>query len=97
MGRYRWGATQGYQNLKNRDLTPPVMEHPNHWRLDQMLAWEDKRIARAEKEARRSRGGRSRRSRRCASSPGGAGDAAHDDAATEAAPLPSTGLMVDLA
>jgi hypothetical protein len=51
MGRYRWGATQGYQNLKNRDLTPSAMEHLNRWRLDQMLAWEDKRIARAEKEA----------------------------------------------
>jgi hypothetical protein len=48
MVRYRWRATQGYQNLKNRDRTPPTMEHPNRWRLDQMLAWEDKRIARAE-------------------------------------------------
>ncbi|WP_310964906.1 hypothetical protein [Nocardioides terrisoli] len=47
--RYGWGKTKGYQNLKNRDLVPPpVMTHPDRWRLDQLLAWEEKRIALAE-------------------------------------------------
>ena len=46
MRRYGWGKTKGYQNLKNRDLVPPpVMTHPDRWRLDQLLAWEDRRIA----------------------------------------------------
>jgi len=49
MARYGWGTTKGYQNLKNRDLVPPpVMTHPDRWRLDQMLAWEEKRMALAE-------------------------------------------------
>lgn len=43
--RYSWGKTKGYQNLKDRDLVPPpVMTHPDRWRLDQLLAWEEKRI-----------------------------------------------------
>lgn len=47
--RYDWGKTKGYQNLKDRSLVPaPVMTHPNRWRLDQLLAWEEKRIALAE-------------------------------------------------
>jgi hypothetical protein len=46
MARYGWGKTKGYQNLKNRDLIPaPVMVHPNRWRLDQLLSWEERRIA----------------------------------------------------
>lgn len=46
MRRYGWGRTKGYQNLKNRDLIPPpVVTHPDRWRLDQLLAWEDRRIA----------------------------------------------------
>lgn len=45
MARYGWGKTKGYQNLKDRDLVPPpVMTHPDRWRLDQLLAWEDRRI-----------------------------------------------------
>lgn len=45
MHRYGWGKTKGYQNLKDRDLVPPpVMTHPDRWRLDQLLAWEDHRI-----------------------------------------------------
>ncbi|MEX0429083.1 hypothetical protein AB3X52_15765 [Nocardioides sp. DS6] len=49
MARYGWGKTKGYQNLKDRTLTPPpVMTHPDRWRLDQLLAWEEKRIASAE-------------------------------------------------
>jgi hypothetical protein len=45
MARYGWGKTRGYQNLKDRDLVPPpVMTHPDRWRLDQLLAWEDRRI-----------------------------------------------------
>lgn len=45
MARYGWGKTKGYQNLKDRDLVPPpVMTHPDRWRLDQLLVWEDRRI-----------------------------------------------------
>jgi len=47
--RYDWGKTKGYQNLKDRTLVPPpVMTHPDRWRLDQLLAWEEKRMAMAE-------------------------------------------------
>jgi hypothetical protein len=47
--RYDWGKTKGYQNLKDRTLVPaPVMPHPDRWRLDQLLAWEEKRMALAE-------------------------------------------------
>lgn len=46
MRRYGWGKTKGYQNLKDRELVPPpVMRHPDRWRLDQLLAWEDRRMA----------------------------------------------------
>jgi len=49
MRRYGWGKTKGYQNLKDRELVPaPVMIHPDRWRLDQLLAWEERRMARAE-------------------------------------------------
>ncbi len=49
MVRYGWGKTKGYQNLKDRTLVPPpVMTHPDRWRLDQLLAWEEKRMALAE-------------------------------------------------
>ena len=49
MARYGWGKTRGYQHLKDRRLVPPpVMTHPDRWRLDQLLAWEEKRIALAE-------------------------------------------------
>jgi hypothetical protein len=49
MGRYGWGKTRGYQHLKDRELVPPpVMTHPDRWRLDQLLAWEEKRMALAE-------------------------------------------------
>ena len=49
MARYGWGKTKFYQNLKDRSLVPaPVMTHPDRWRLDQLLAWEEKRIALAE-------------------------------------------------
>ena len=47
--RYDWGKTKGYQNLKDRSLVPPpVVTHPDRWRLDQLLAWEEKRMALAE-------------------------------------------------
>lgn len=47
--RYDWGRTKGYQNLKNRSLVPPpVMTHPDRWRLDQFLVWEERRMATAE-------------------------------------------------
>ena len=26
-------------------MPPPVMTHPDRWRLDQLLAWEEKRMA----------------------------------------------------
>jgi hypothetical protein len=49
MARYGWGKTRGYQNLKDRELVPaPVMTHPDRWRLDQLLAWEEKRMELAE-------------------------------------------------
>lgn len=49
IGRYGWGKTRGYQYLKDRELVPPpLMTHPARWRLDQLLAWEDRRIAAAE-------------------------------------------------
>ncbi|WP_447925904.1 hypothetical protein [Georgenia muralis] len=49
LARYGWGKTKGYQNLKDRDLVPPpVMTHPDRWRLDQLLAWEERRMALAE-------------------------------------------------
>ena len=49
MARYGWGKTKGYQNLKNRDLVPPpMMTHPDRWRLDQLIAWEERRRASAE-------------------------------------------------
>ena len=49
MHRYAWGKTKGYQNLKDRELVPPpVMIHPDRWRLDQLLTWEEKRMALAE-------------------------------------------------
>jgi len=49
MQRYGWGKTRGYQNLKDRSLVPePVLIHPNRWRLDQLLAWEERRMAAAE-------------------------------------------------
>ncbi|MEO5852372.1 MAG: hypothetical protein ABIQ15_07650 [Nocardioides sp.] len=49
MRRYFWGKTKGYQNLKDRErVPPPVMAHPDRWRLDQLLAWEEKRMALAE-------------------------------------------------
>lgn len=51
MARYGWGKTKGYQNLKDRSLVPaPVMTHPDRWRLDQLLASEEKRIELAEAE-----------------------------------------------
>lgn len=47
--RYDWGKTKGYQNLKDRSLVPPpVMTHPDRWRLDQLLVWEERRMALAE-------------------------------------------------
>jgi hypothetical protein len=49
MRRYGWGKTKGYQNLKDRELVPaPVMIHPDRWRLDQLLAWEERRMEMAE-------------------------------------------------
>lgn len=54
MARYGWGKTKGYQNLKNREIVPPpVMTHPDRWRLDQLLAWEDRRIEAADAQAER--------------------------------------------
>lgn len=49
MRRYGWGKTRGYQRLRDRALVPPpVMTHPDRWRLDQLQRWEDRRIAEAE-------------------------------------------------
>jgi hypothetical protein len=44
--RYGWGRAKGYANLKDRSIIPPpVMTSPDRWRMDQLLAWEDARIA----------------------------------------------------
>lgn len=49
MRRYGWGKTRGYQHLKDRNVVPPpVVTHPDRWRLDQLIAWEDRRIAAVE-------------------------------------------------
>jgi hypothetical protein len=49
MHRYGWGKTRGYEHLKDRTMVPaPVLVHPNRWRLDQLIAWEDRRIAASE-------------------------------------------------
>lgn len=49
MRRYGWGRTKGYQNLKNREIVPPpLMTGPARWRLDQLLAQEDRLIGAAE-------------------------------------------------
>lgn len=49
MTRYSWGRRKGYQHLKDRELVPPpVMSYPDRWRVDQLLAWEEKRTALAE-------------------------------------------------
>lgn len=72
MARYSWGKTKGYQNLKDRALVPPpVMTHPDRWRLDQLLAWEEKRMELAEAPWTRSSrpGGGSRLSPTCSPNP----------------------------
>ena len=72
MARYGWGKTKGYQNLKDRELVPPpVMTHPDRWRLDQLLAWEEKRMALAEAALERSsrRTGEATPSPTCSPSP----------------------------
>ncbi|MFS0886103.1 hypothetical protein [Aeromicrobium sp. 179-A 4D2 NHS] len=47
--RYGWGKTQGYQNLKDRQMVPPpVVRHPDRWRLDQLMAWEERQMRLAE-------------------------------------------------
>lgn len=76
MARYGWGKTKGYQKLKDRELVPPpVMTHPDRWRLDQLLAWEEKRMALAEAALERSlrRTGSRRPSATCSPSQSGAG------------------------
>jgi len=45
IARYGWGKTRGHLHLKGRTLIPPpVMTHPDRWRLDQLLAWVERRI-----------------------------------------------------
>ncbi|WP_313405024.1 hypothetical protein [Aeromicrobium sp.] len=47
--RYGWGKTRGYQNLKDREMIPPpVVRHPDRWRLDQLMAWEERQLKLAE-------------------------------------------------
>jgi hypothetical protein len=39
-GAYGWGKTKCYQTVKDHELVPPpVMIHPDRWRLDKLLAW----------------------------------------------------------
>ncbi|WP_434590759.1 hypothetical protein [Brevibacterium sp. 1718] len=50
MQRYGWGQTRGYQKLKNQNLVPlPVTTRPNRWRLDHLMAWEDRIFVEAQK------------------------------------------------
>ena len=79
IARYGWGKTKGYQNLKDRSLVPaPVMTHPDRWRLDQLMAWEEKRIALAEAalEALPGPNGRSQPSPTCSRNPSDDGEPA---------------------
>lgn len=56
MQRYGWGKTRGYQNLKDQSqVPPPAVTHPDRWRLDQLMAWEERRIASAEVAGREPR------------------------------------------
>lgn len=49
LSRTGFSHDAAFQHLKNRTLIPPpVMTHPDRWHLDQLLAWEEKRIALAE-------------------------------------------------
>ncbi|GAA1761243.1 hypothetical protein GCM10009795_004590 [Nocardioides hankookensis] len=46
MHRYNWGKTRGYRNLKDRSLVPPpAVTHPDRWRLDQLMAWEERGVS----------------------------------------------------
>jgi hypothetical protein len=49
MRRYGWGKTRGYQNLKDQtQVPPPAVTHPDRWRLDQLMMWEERRVASVE-------------------------------------------------
>jgi hypothetical protein len=70
MRRYGWGKTRGYQHLRDRDLIPPpVLRHPDRWRLDQLQRWEDRRIAEAEARGRDLRSSSAERLRTSLPSP----------------------------
>lgn len=42
IARYRWGRTKGYKQLRSDDFPCPVA---GRYRLDLLMAWEDKQIA----------------------------------------------------
>lgn len=44
IARYRWGRTKGYEQLRDRDFPRPVA---GRYRLDLLMAWEDKQITEA--------------------------------------------------
>lgn len=44
IARYRWGRTKGYEQLRNGDFPRPVA---GRYRLDLLMAWEDKQITEA--------------------------------------------------
>jgi hypothetical protein len=48
MRRYGWGRPRGTRTSRIGSSPPPVMTHPDRWRLDQLLAWEERRMAPAE-------------------------------------------------
>ncbi len=41
IARYRWGRTKGYQQLRDQNFPRPVA---GRYRLDLLMAWEDKQI-----------------------------------------------------
>ena len=48
-GPLRLGQDEGLPEPQGpRPRPPPVMVHPDRWRLDQLLSWEERRIALAE-------------------------------------------------
>lgn len=44
IARYRWGRTKGYEQLRDGDFPRPVA---GRYRLDLLMAWEDRQITEA--------------------------------------------------
>lgn len=54
IARYRWGRTKGYEQLRQRDFPRPVA---GRYRLDLLMAWEDRQLAEATTPAEPHRSG----------------------------------------